>query len=85
MKQIPIEAEGKEPSPKELVEIVQHGRKLGIPVVFVQPQFSQKSAKVIASEMGAKVVPLDPLARIGMRICSRSRQRSERFAVAVLQ
>ncbi len=62
LKQIPIESEGKEPSPKELVEIVQHGRKLGIPVVFVQPQFSDKSAKVIASEMGAKVVPLNPLA-----------------------
>jgi len=60
--QIPIETEGQSPSPRELVEVVERGRELGISVVFVQPQFSDKSAKVIASEIGAQVVPLDPLA-----------------------
>ncbi len=62
LRQIPIEVEGKSPSPRELAEIVEHGRELNIPVVFVQPQFSQKSAKVIAAEIEAQVVPLDPLA-----------------------
>lgn len=62
LKQIPIEAEGKEPSPRELAEIVTVGREKGIRVVFVQPQFSDRSARVIAAEMGAQVVPLDPLA-----------------------
>ncbi len=60
--QIPIESQGKEPSPKQLVDIVKHGRDKGISVVFVQPQFSDASAGVIAREMGAEVVPLDPLA-----------------------
>jgi len=60
--QIPIEAEGNEPSPRALAEIIHHGRELGISTIFVQPQFSSKSAKVIAGELNANVVALDPLA-----------------------
>jgi len=30
-------------------------------VIFVQPQFARASAEVIAREVGAQVVPLDPL------------------------
>ncbi|EGB16008.1 periplasmic solute binding protein [Pseudodesulfovibrio mercurii] len=60
--QVAIEAGGSEPSPRHLAEIVEHGRELGVSVVFVQPQFSRRSADVIASELKAKVVPLDPLA-----------------------
>jgi zinc transport system substrate-binding protein len=60
--QIPIETEGKEPGPRELTRIIEHGRELGVPVVFVQPQFSDKSARLIAQEMGARVAVLDPLA-----------------------
>jgi zinc transport system substrate-binding protein len=62
LEQIPIEAGGKEPSPRDLAGIVTEGREKGIDVVFVQPQFSDRSAKVIAAEMGARVVPLNPLA-----------------------
>lgn len=62
LNQIPIEAEGKEPGPKALMRIIRQGRKLGADVVFVQPQFSDKSARVIASELNAKVIALDPLA-----------------------
>jgi len=60
--QLPIEAEGKEPSPKDMVKIIKHARENGISVIFVQPQFSERSAKIIAGELNAKVVPLDPLA-----------------------
>lgn len=63
LKQVAIESEGKSPGPRELVEIIANGRELGVSVLFVQPQFSDKSAKVIASELGAQVVPLDPLAK----------------------
>jgi zinc transport system substrate-binding protein len=62
LEQIAIEAGGKEPGPGKLAEIIKHGRELGIKTVFVQPQFSQKSAKVIARELNAEVVTLDPLA-----------------------
>ena len=61
--QVPIEAEGKEPGPKALMRIIHEGREEGVSVVFVQPQFSTKSAKVIAAELNARVVPLDPLAQ----------------------
>lgn len=60
--QIAIESKGNEPSPRALTEIIQHGRELGISTIFVQPQFSKRSAEVIADELNANVVALDPLA-----------------------
>ena len=62
LKQIPIEIEGKEPKPAQLKELIEHAREDGIQVIFVQPQFSIRSARVIAGEIGAKIVIADPLA-----------------------
>jgi zinc transport system substrate-binding protein len=62
LKQVPIEVEGKEPKPAQLKELIEHARKDGIQVIFVQPQFSTRSAKVIAGEIGAQIVIADPLA-----------------------
>lgn len=62
LKQASIEVEGKEPSPRDMARIIAKGRESGARVVFVQPQFSEKSASVIAKQIGARVVPLDPLA-----------------------
>jgi zinc transport system substrate-binding protein len=60
--QIPIEMEGKEPKPAQLTRIITRAKTLGIGTVFVQPQFSAKSARVIADAIGGKVVEADPLA-----------------------
>ncbi len=60
--QIPIELEGKDPSPKELAQLISFAKKNSVAAIFVQPQFSQKSAKAIASSIGAKVLTADPLA-----------------------
>jgi zinc transport system substrate-binding protein len=60
--QVPIEMEGKEPKPAQLKELIEHARKNGIKVVFVQPQFSTKSAEVVAKEIGGQVAFADPLA-----------------------
>lgn len=60
--QASIEVDGKEPSPRDLARIIEAGKESGAKVVFVQPQFSQKSAAVIARQIGATVVRLDPLA-----------------------
>ena len=46
--QLPIEAEGKEPKPTRLRELIEYTKKNNIRVVFVQPQFSSKIAKIIA-------------------------------------
>ncbi|KAF5047299.1 putative metal ABC transporter substrate-binding protein Hpf [anaerobic digester metagenome] len=62
LRQAAIEIEGKEPSPKDMERIIAMGRETGAKVVFVQPQFSEKSASVIAKQIGARVVRLDPLA-----------------------
>lgn len=57
-----IEMEGKEPKPKDLQKIINEAKEDGISVIFVQPQFSQKSAKVVASQIDGKVIPIDQLA-----------------------
>jgi zinc transport system substrate-binding protein len=62
LKQVPIEIEGKEPKPAQLGELIRHARKDGIKIIFVQPQFSAKSARLVAHEIGGQVVPADPLA-----------------------
>ena len=38
-------------------------RQRGVKVIFVQPQFSPKSAEAVAAAINGVVVPLDPLAR----------------------
>jgi len=60
--QIPVEMEGKNPTPKGLQQLIRNAKKDGIKVVFVQPQFSTKSAHTIAKAIGGRVVFADPLA-----------------------
>lgn len=62
IEQIAIEKEGKEPTPKQLVELVEKGRKLGIKTIFHQPQYSEDKLRSIANELGAEIVITDPLA-----------------------
>lgn len=63
LRQVAIEVDGKEPGAKELAALMEHARADGAKVLFVQPQFSSKSAQAIAEAIGATVVPIDPLAR----------------------
>jgi zinc transport system substrate-binding protein len=60
--QLPIELGGREPGPRGLAEVIRRGREAGVRVVFVQQQFSQRSALAVAEALGAKVVEADPLA-----------------------
>jgi zinc transport system substrate-binding protein len=57
-----VESEGKEPGPRRLVERVESARARGTRVVFVQRSDSGRGARVLAEEIGAEVVVLDPLA-----------------------
>ncbi len=59
--QLAIESEGKEPSPQELKRVIEKARKANIKVIFVQQEFDTERAKIIASEINAAVVVLDPL------------------------
>jgi len=62
LKQIPVEIEGKNPKPAQLKELIKYASRNEINVIFVQPQFSAKSAEVIARGIGGQVVFADPLA-----------------------
>lgn len=60
---IAVEVEGKEPSTSDLAHLIGTAKENNIKVIFVQPQFSTKSAEVLAKEIGGNVVPVDPLAK----------------------
>lgn len=62
LQQTPIEIEGKNPKPAQLKELITHAREKGIKLIFVQPQFSTKSATVVAREIGGQVAYANPLA-----------------------
>ena len=62
-KQLSIEVEGKDPSPKEMVRLVEQARKLEIKKVFIQPQYPSKGAALIAKDLGARLILLDPYAK----------------------
>jgi zinc transport system substrate-binding protein len=55
-------AHGSEPSPEHLARLIRQAREERIGVVFVQPQYSDRSAVLVAREIGARVEVLDPLA-----------------------
>lgn len=61
LEQIAIEVEGKEPKPAQIVKITQEAKKHNINVILVSPQFSQKSAEVIAQNINGSVVAIDTL------------------------
>ncbi len=61
LEQVPVEIEGKSPKPAHLKKLIELARREQISVIFAQPQFSKKSAEVIAREIGAQVVLIDPL------------------------
>lgn len=60
--QAPIEIDGKEPGARQLAAFVERAIEDSVRAVFVQPQFSRKSAATIAEMVGAKLIEMDPLA-----------------------
>jgi len=61
--QIAVEIEGKSPKPKELIKIIEQAKEENIKIIFTQPEFSKKSASIIANEIGGKVVEVSPLTK----------------------
>ena len=61
LKQISIEENGKEPSPAQLKALIETCRKEKAHVIFVQQEFDQRNAQLIADELGVNVVPINPL------------------------
>ena len=61
LEQIPVELSGKEPTPERLGKLIKKAINDDINVIFSSPQFSKKSADVIAGEIKGKVVFIDPM------------------------
>ncbi len=61
LRQVAIETGGREPGPSMLEKIIMQAREKNVKIIFVQPEFSQKSAQVIANAIDGAVVILDPL------------------------
>ncbi len=80
IRQVPIELEGKSPKPAHLEALITRARKEGIRVVFVQPQFSKKSAATVARAIAGEVVFADPLAADWS---DNLRRQAERFQAAL--
>jgi zinc transport system substrate-binding protein len=63
LKQIAVEVSGKEPKPNQLVELIHEAKENNIKTVFVAPEFSQKSAQVIAKSINGSVFAISPVAK----------------------
>ena len=61
LEQIAIEYEGKEPSAKRLSSIIGNARTEGINRIFYQSTYPRSSVEVIAEDIGAEPVEIDPL------------------------
>ena len=61
LRQLCIEEGGKEPTPIHLRELVDACRRMGTRVIFMQQQFDTRHAEVIASEVGLRLIPINPL------------------------
>ncbi len=60
--QVAVEIAGSEPSARQLAHIIEEAQEREVRILFVQPQFSRKSAEAIAEAIDGAVVPIDPLA-----------------------
>lgn len=60
--QIPIETDGKEPSPAQLKKLMETSQKEQVRIIFTQPEFDRRNAEIIAKQINAKVVDINPLA-----------------------
>lgn len=61
LEQYSLEMGGKAPSTAHMKELIDMGLEKEIGVVFLQMQFDQHNAKVLANEIGAKIVQINPL------------------------
>lgn len=60
LQQVPIEWKGKDPTVKQLSQVLKLARAEKLTRVFVIPQHSQKGAELIAEELGLQIIEIDP-------------------------
>jgi zinc transport system substrate-binding protein len=60
--QLSVEVEGKSPKMKALIGLMKKAKAEKVQAIFTQPEFSDKSAQLIANNLGIKVIKASPLA-----------------------
>ena len=58
--QLPIEFEGREPTGKQLTTLLNRAKQSNVHFILTQPQYSDKAAKLIAGQINARVISVDP-------------------------
>ncbi len=61
LEQIPLELDGKEPSPKHMKDIVDLAHQQNTHVIFIQKEFDPAFAQQMAREINGEVMIIDPL------------------------
>ncbi|MFV0553511.1 MAG: metal ABC transporter solute-binding protein, Zn/Mn family [Mangrovibacterium sp.] len=59
--QIPLEFEGKEPSPKYIADFVAQAQNLNLTQILIQKEFSKNTAEQLAKEINGELVEINPL------------------------
>lgn len=59
---------GREPSPRELRDLIEGARRYGVTTIFTEPQFPQTAARVMAEDAGLSISLVDPIGGVPGRI-----------------
>lgn len=62
LRMLAVQADGHEPSARDLMELVSQARAAGVKTIFAEPGFDRRSMEVVAQDIGATVEVIDPLA-----------------------
>lgn len=56
-----VEQDGKSPTPKQLLELVEQARRDGVKTIIVEPQFPKRPGQIIAERINGTVAEINPL------------------------
>lgn len=62
LNQYAIEVEGKDPMPQQMTKLLNEAKRLQISNLYIQMQYNNKAAKLVAETLNLKLVILDPYA-----------------------
>ncbi len=61
--QLSVEMEGKDPLPQQVTQLLEKAKEYQVTTVFLEPQYSNKGAELIAHELRATTATIDPYAQ----------------------
>ncbi len=70
LKEIPVESEGKEPPPSRMKALIDVARQDSIKEIFIQREYDTRNARVIARQINAELIIIDPLSENWLKATS---------------